>query len=135
MTRLPDWPARLSALVSAAHGQAFQWGEHDCCLWAADAVQAITGVDLAADMRGTYSTAYEAQRALHSIGGLKGAGERAGARIGPLQALAGDIGLVRQERKPMLAVCQGEVWLCAATHGLVALPLGDALMAWGVGHG
>lgn len=134
LIRLPDWAGRLAALVSRAHSEPFAWGRHDCCLWAADAVQATTGVDLATDLRGGYTDARGAYRRLTAIGGLRGAAARAGALVAPLRAWAGDVGLVRFDGRPMLAVCQGEVWLCAATRGLAAVPLAAASFAWGVGH-
>lgn len=133
MTRLPDWRERLADLVAQAHRTPFAYGARDCCLWAADAVQAVTGVDLAADVRGTYADQGGAQRVLMALGGLRGVASRAGNRIAPMRAQAGDIGIVRGERTA-LAVCQGEVWLCASRNGLHAVPLDAAVMAWGVGH-
>ena len=44
--RLPDWQPRLQALIQARLAAPFAWGEHDCCLFVCDAVQAITGQDL-----------------------------------------------------------------------------------------
>jgi len=135
MTRLPDWPDRLSALVARAHAQPFAWGTHDCCLWAADAVQALTGHDPAADLRGCYSDATGAMRALRAVGGLLGAGRRTGTRLaGPGHARDGDVALVSDGRRPMLAVRVGAVWMVAATAGLHALPMGAARLTWGVGH-
>lgn len=135
MTRLPDWPARLSELVVRAHTQPFRWGIQDCCLWAADAVQALTGHDPAADLRGRYADAKGALCALQAQGGLMGAGQRAGVLLAaPAYARDGDIALVHDGRRPMLAVQAGGVWLVAATNGLHALPAGAARMAWGVGH-
>ena len=135
MTRLPDWPARLSALVAQAHRLPFAWGVHDCCLWAADAVVAVTGVDPAQDLRGRYFDAIDAYRALRQIGGLLGAGQRTGTRLaGPGFALDGDVALVHDGRRPMLAVRSGGVWLAAASTGLFALPSDSARITWGVGH-
>lgn len=135
LPRLPDWPARLSVLVAQAHALPFAWGLHDCCLWAADAVVAVVGVDPAADIRGQYTTAQGAHRALHAHGGLLGAGRRTGQRLAlPTLARDGDVGLVHDGRRPMLGVRVAAVWLCAATTGLRALPCSAARMAWGVGH-
>lgn len=134
LTRLPDWPARLSALVAAAHVQPFAWGTHDCCLWAADAVLALTGTDPAAGLRGRYSQVQGAHRLLAAHGGLRGVVQRhCPALPTPHQAWEGDVGLVHVDR-PMLAVRVADVWLCAATRGLHAVPAAAASMAWGVGH-
>ena len=135
MKRLVDWPARLAALVSDAHERAFVWGVHDCCLWASDAVIAVTGHDPAADLRGRYSSASQAYRILAPLGGLRGVAQRAGPQIAPGLAAAGDVGIVRVGLRPVLAVNVGEVWMCAATRGLFAAPLETALMAWRVGDG
>ena len=131
MQRLPNWQDRLSAAFARAHAAKFEWGEFDCCLWAADAVLALTGVDPAAGLRGQYSGPLEAYRVVRSMGGLAGIGSLGGPPIAPLAAMPGDIGLVRVD-KPMLAVCAGAVWMVAATKGLHALPLDAALMAWRV---
>ena len=133
--RLPDWPARLSELVTRAHALPFAWGSHDCCLWAADAVVALTGRDPAIDLRGLYFDEFGAYRALRAVGGLLGAGQRTGRRLtNPRFALDGDVAIVSDGRLPMLAVRSADVWLCAATQGLHALPIDAARIAWGVGH-
>lgn len=134
MARLPDWPARLATLVARAHAQPFAWGVHDCCLWAADAVLAVTGVDPAADLRGAYRTERDAYCIVHARGGLRGLGDGIGPRIHPRLAIAGDVGLVRGTKRVMAGVCVGEVWMVAATEGLLALPFDAARYAWGVGR-
>ena len=133
--RLPDWQDRLSALIARAHREPFVWGQRDCCLWAADAMLAITGFDPAAGLRGRYSNATGAYRLLRTIGGLRGAGQWGGPQLpGPRFARDGDVGIVDGSDRPMLAVRSAEVWLCAATKGLRALPVDAARIAWGVGH-
>lgn len=134
--RPPGWEARLSALVAQRHRCGFAIGVHDCCLWAADAVLAIMGVDLARDIRGTYHDAAGAARVLRAIGGLRGAAARAGAPLAsPAYAVDGDVGLVRFSGKPLLAVRAGGVWLAQATAGLIGVSDSSAARAWGVGHG
>lgn len=54
MKRLPDWESRLVAYLSAAAPKAFAFGENDCALFTAGAVEAMTGVDLATKWRGKY---------------------------------------------------------------------------------
>lgn len=66
--RCLDWPERLAAFVEQHRRTPFAWGSHDCALFAAAAVQAITGADPLAAWRGTYTTEEEAEAIL---GGLR----------------------------------------------------------------
>lgn len=68
MTRYPDWQARLEKYLASARGRKFKYGEFDCCLFVAGAIQAMTGTDLARDVRGLYGSAKQA-RSFCAIGG------------------------------------------------------------------
>ena len=59
IARLEDWQTTLADMVLAAEDVPFAWGTHDCCMWTADVVKAMSvdGIDLAAPYRGTYSDA------------------------------------------------------------------------------
>lgn len=63
MRRL-NWHQHLAETLQAAMTRPFLWGEHDCCLFAADCVQAMTGTDYAVEFRNTYHTAAGAQKAI-----------------------------------------------------------------------
>ncbi|MGF7180380.1 DUF6950 family protein [Tunturiibacter psychrotolerans] len=45
-------------------GEPFKWGSNDCCLYAANAILACTGVDIASDFRGIYKSEFGALRAI-----------------------------------------------------------------------
>lgn len=143
--RLHDWMTRLSTLIRARQSAPFAWGTNDCCLFAADAVHAITSRDPMADLRGTYTTERQAMRALHACGGLAGA---ASDRLGPVvradQAQPGDIGLALVAGRRSLAVCCGAHFMAPGRNGLAVVHVGDVLRAWrctpvatgqGVAHG
>ena len=130
--RFHDWHRRLIRLIESRTDAPFAWGRIDCCLWAADAVRAMTGVDHAHDLRATYTTARGARSALRLIGGLDGAGARAGPPIGPLFAATGDIGIVHDGEHDVLAVCIGECWMVTTKTGLGTLPFNAARCAWRV---
>lgn len=73
---LDGWDARLHAAIEAARAKPFQWGVHDCCLFACDCVLAVTGVDMAAEgpngsLRGTYDSLQGAVAAMKRICGAK----------------------------------------------------------------
>lgn len=67
-TRVPDWQRRLRDVFARYRAQPVVCGVSDCgTLWA-DAVEAVTGVDVLADLRGTYQTPDEAVAALARLG-------------------------------------------------------------------
>ena len=68
MQRHDDWLQRLNDFLAVARGRAYAPGQHDCALFAAGAVAAMTGVDLAAEWRGRYRTLRSGQRALRAAG-------------------------------------------------------------------
>jgi len=67
MKRREDWAERLENFLEArgcylsAQQKPFEWGTNDCAMFACDAVQEMTGVDLAAEFRGYGSEAGAAQ--------------------------------------------------------------------------
>lgn len=135
MIRKKNWPSRFAALVDLARPTPFAWGSHDCCLWAASAVLAITGEDPGAALRNTYFTAHAALHILESLGGLEGAGALMGTPIEPTHATVGDIGLVTwMDGTRSLGVRSMTTWMCAGDHGIEHLPLDAASHAWGVGR-
>lgn len=126
-----EWRERFDTLIIRERMcRPFEWGAHDCCLFAADAVCAITGVDPASDLRGSYCDARGAIEALQGIGGIDSAGARVGVECPPLCARVGDIGLVHDGARSALAVCVGAHWLVPAAGGLAAHDLSAARKAW-----
>jgi len=77
LKRYDDWASRLLALITERRSTPFAWGQHDCALFACDAVKVMTGVDPARGLRGKYRSAMGAARALK---GHAGAGITATAR-------------------------------------------------------
>lgn len=66
--RKVDWEERLNAFVEKAREQPHAYGRRDCMLFAAGAVQAQTGRDLARGHRGKYADKLGAARHLKSLG-------------------------------------------------------------------
>ncbi|HZP31886.1 MAG TPA: hypothetical protein VFB23_00890 [Candidatus Acidoferrales bacterium] len=145
MKRFEDWPTRLDEFIDSRRNAPFAWGSNDCCLFACDAVLAMTGEDLAADFRGKYSDARGAIHVLRDF--LKGIGDDA-----PLiEALAVHIARIREikEIAPRFAQ-RGDVVLFEDAHGetlglvslagddilapgeseLVRIPISSVLRAW-----
>jgi hypothetical protein len=132
--RHQDWPERLNKIISESHNKPFAWGEHDCCLFAANVVFEITGVDHAAELRGTYKTALQASRALQNAGGVSGIASAAlGKEINPLTAQRGDVVLLdRPDHGETLAICIGVNCTAPGENGLQSVPMAEAVTAWRV---
>jgi hypothetical protein len=132
---VPDWHERLQVLIAERRTAPFVWGKNDCCMFAADCALAVSGIDLAADVRGTYASGFGAARVLKEIGGVEAAGARAGEEVMPLMACVGDLGLLNEGERALLGVCVGNAWLVPTGAGLGAHPLDAARKAWKVAHG
>jgi hypothetical protein len=50
--RFANWPERLAAFLESRRVSPKQWGVNDCGLFCADAIEAMTGVDMAEELRG-----------------------------------------------------------------------------------
>ena len=125
--RLPDWQARLVAYLHEARLRPFAYGRHDCSLFAADCVAAMTGQDMAAPWRGRYTTLRGGIRVLRKAGYRDHVALAASLfpEISPLSAQPGDLAVVPTDEGPALGVVQGEaVYLLGPTGlGLVSLLL------------
>lgn len=139
--RRDDWEARLAEVLATTAVQPFAWGVQDCCLFAADCVQALTGHDYAYEFRGTYDDADSAAMRLIAVTGTT---EIAIAidkyfklpRLGSVAfAARGDLVLFKNHRdQDTLGVVDltGERIACVSPQGLEYLPIDCAVMAWAV---
>jgi hypothetical protein len=133
LIRYDNWPEKLNELIEARLNKPFKWGEHDCCLFAADAILAMTGTDLASDLRGTYASKTKAAKIVKEKGGLAQiATDRLGEPIPVLMAKRGDIVLMPVATGNCLAVCLGDKLAAPGPDALVFAPLNVAISAWKV---
>lgn len=70
MTKILGWRTTLFDVISEYANQRFEWGVRDCACFSADAVRAQTGADPMGDLRGAYTDAKGAKRALKRRGFL-----------------------------------------------------------------
>lgn len=134
LSRVPDWRARLQAYINAAMDRGFRPGRFDCALFAAGAVEAMTGVDLARGHRG-YRTLNEGRRKLRERG-FEDAVALAAAVLSekPVSlAQAGDLAVVEdREGEAALGVVQGARIYVLHPAGIGLLPLRAAFRAFRV---
>ena len=137
--RLYDWQLRFESFMAARFADKFVWGTNDCCIFAADCVQALTGQDPAPPELRLHRSQAQAADVLSAWGGVQ---RIARAVLGPpvpaAQASVGDIVLVSMPDptgtpQKALAVCNGTVAMAPSSLGLVPVAMAGAICAWKVG--
>ena len=133
--RLLDWEQRLEAFIRAESDLPFDEAQHHCGWFAADAVRAMTGVDLAKDWRGRQRTIAGALRALRRAG-LRDHVDLAAQslpEIAPSFAYRGDVMVVAAGKDMALGVLMGEYICFRGRDGLVLQNRMTAIRAFKVG--
>lgn len=133
IVRRYNWLTRLTALVREVKNRPHVWGEWDCAIWTAAAIEAQTGVDLAEPYRGKYNDEASCMRVLREVGPgslLALAETHFGERMNPINAWRGDV-LYRDDHS--LGIAYGPYGLFVgqlgegelAQEGLIAFPLSE----------
>jgi len=133
LTRHTDWQPRLVTYLGQHAARSFAWGEHDCALFAAGAIEAMTGTDLSGGAAGTYATRAEGMALLDNRDGLIGFVDRFLTRIQPSLARPGDVIAVGHGRVAALGILQGNAVYVLRDTGLGLVSRLDASVAWRVG--
>jgi hypothetical protein len=127
LTRKDNWPEELDTFFKSRRDIPFKMGENDCGLFACDAVKAMTGVDLAVKLRGTYTDAQGEEEVLRVLA------IRAEIKVIPVkQARRGDIVMYTGDNGPGLLVVSGDGIHCLGPgeSGIRSIPLDKCSIAW-----
>lgn len=116
-SRPTGWQARLGVWLASTARMPFAPGSHDCALFAAGAVQAITGVDLAADWRGRYRTLRGGVRVLRKAGYADHIALARAHFPATATPCAGDLAVITTPEGPALGVVQGVMIYAPASIG------------------
>lgn len=120
------------------------WSYCDCTTFCADWVVEATGKDPAADLRGTYHTAEEAEAILQAHGGAQGLVDAKLRPLGFMRALKptdGAIGIVRTATgfdvdgmavKEIPAIKFGPLWAVMSARGPMVKQLDWTGVAWNI---
>jgi hypothetical protein len=66
--RKENWDVEFNKYINTLNTKEYKYGSYDCCIFAADAVKAITGIDYMEEFRGKYNSVEEGNEALKTIG-------------------------------------------------------------------
>jgi len=119
----------------------FAWGSHDCCLFAADAILEVTGIDIADDFRGRYADEAGAFALIESVTGgatVADAAAHCAAKHGftehrfPLMAQRGDLVVMNNGGNLIAGVVHlnGRHVVSVSEHGPVRLSNLAIVRAW-----
>ncbi len=127
--RLDDWWPRLYAYLGRISREPLVYGQHDCALFAADAVREMTGQDFAAPYRGGYSNLRGGMRLL-ARDGFANHVALARSHLTPVAvavAIPGDLAVFDTAAGVALGVVQGASVYVLHVDGVLGLvPLTDA---------
>lgn len=132
--RFDDWEPRLVEYVVGQMQAPFLYGRLDCALFAAGAVLAMTGSDLADGYRG-YRSLKGGQKRLVKQGFADHVELAASLleEVPPALAHRGDVVVIEGEAGPALGILQGEVVYCLSlANGVVLVPRLNVLRAFRV---
>lgn len=144
LTRTPHWATREfhDFLLKRAR-EPFEWGKNDCSLFAADAIQSFTGVDLAEDFRDKYDDEASAFALIKTITGGATVADAATycankhgliERIHPLMAQRGDLVIVPDSGNLISAVVHlnGRHVVTVGQAGLLRISIMLVTRAWAI---
>ena len=120
MDRFVDWRVRFGAYITSVKNQPFEWGKLDCALFAAGAVKAQTGLDLAVDFRG-YRTELGGLRKARKLGFADHVDVFARALPSADRLRVGDIAIIQEDGRRALGVVQGRGVYAMQIDGLAFL--------------
>jgi hypothetical protein len=132
--RRVDWLAQLLARISASQETPFEYGSHDCCMFAAKCVDSMMDSKLTEHLSLAYQNKLSATRFLASFESLEDA---VTAHLGaPLQKTAlasrGDVVMFQDGDSFAIGVCLGADFVAAGVVGVVYHTMHRAMRAWRV---
>lgn len=134
IARTTGWKTRLLAYLSEVNNSTFEPGKHDCALFPAGAIAAMTGIDPASNWRDAYDTLAGGMRLMKKEGFDDHIGLVASLfdEIPIAQARVGDLAVVQGDFGPSLGVVQGEMIYVVGMSGCGLVDLITASKAFRV---
>ncbi len=133
--RLVNWESRLMAYIAGVARTGFAFGQHDCALFAAGGVEAVTGDDPAHAWRGRYVSQAGGIRRLRRSGHDDhiAAARALFPKLHPSGAMLGDLAVVPSgDGLGAIGIVQGEMIYVLRPDGLGLLPASAGTIFLGV---
>ena len=131
--RISTWEDALSNYIAVKRSEPFEYGVNDCCLFAAGAVEAITGQDPMAEFRGEYDSLKTSLKVIKDIG--------AGTLEATLDGKFPEVSIGYAQRGDLaffddsIGVVMGSFAYFVSDDGLERIPRDMWNKCWSVGRG
>lgn len=134
MKRRSGWQSAFVAFLKERTQMPFAWGTNDCCTFAADCAQAMTGDDPMADLRG-YDSEIGAGRVLVKCGveSFEALVDAIFEEMPIGMARRGDLALAMQGNEAGLMVVEGDWLVGPSEDGLKRVPRERMVRSWRLG--
>ena len=136
MQRLIDWQSRLFKPIADHEQVPFEYGRHDCAIWAGKIVQAITGEDFYSSYVGKYKTLKGGFRHFKKSTNFPSHIHYILANFDKVpvsMGRVGDLALIETPEGPAVAVMAGQFVIALNQYGLVRIDLDQAKAIFRVG--
>ena len=124
----------LQEFLDSVRDQPYEWGTHDCAMFAARATDAVYGTAYAPRVQAFGATSARAYRAIMRSGATLAAltdSVLGGPADGPPRE--GDVVLIGSGRRAALGIATPPVALAAGPVGFIPVPLSTVTRIWRVG--
>jgi hypothetical protein len=130
--RKENWPSILTEQIKAARLRPFSWGQHDCALFAASVINAMTGSELGKEFIGKYKTAAGAKKIIDKFGGIEAMANKYFEEVPVYFCQRGDLVMTQRNGQLTLGICVGENCAFPGIEKLEYLKLSECTKAWRV---
>jgi len=133
--RREDWEQRLSSLCIDKSEVPHVWGEWDCVIFCAMAVEEMTGENLIADIKGAWTSKIGAARVIKN-NGFDSLGDMVADRLKekPLPFIKrGDVVLCDGPDGEFIGIVMGHFSVGPGPTGLASVPIDQAIRGFEVG--
>lgn len=128
-----DWASKLHEHIAANASSRFSWGENDCCLFVARAVDVICETEHAASLASRYYDEATAQAYIAQSGGIAAAVD---IFIGPHKTegrpMRGDVVLFGGANGETLGICVGRNIASVGQSGVVMEDRAKTICYWSI---
>jgi len=131
--RRHDWASKLHEHIAANASSRFSWGDNDCCLFVARAVDVICDTKHANSLASRYHDEPTAQAYIAQSGGIAAAVD---TFIGPHKTegrpMRGDVALIKHNDIDALGICIGRDIAVKTTDGISYVDRSAVLFYWSI---